>query len=97
MVCLGTVFSADDLERMIVITAATEGWVNHERACQLTSRHSRDVTLAFPKLVDRGFLVASGEKRDKSYSLPGMALPSPEDIFANALSSTSSLTHNIRA
>ena len=84
----------DDLERMIVITAATEGWVNHERACQLTSRHSRDVTLAFPKLVDRGFLVASGEKRDKSYSLPGMALPSPEDIFANALSSTSSLTHN---
>ena len=84
----------DDLERMIVITAATEGWVNHERACQLTSRHSRDVTLAFPKLVDKGFLVASGEKRDKSYSLPGMELPSPEEVFANALSSTSDLTHN---
>ncbi|EMD9037360.1 putative DNA binding domain-containing protein [Salmonella enterica] len=84
----------DDLERMIVITAATEGWVNHERACQLTSRHSRDVTLAFPKLVDKGFLVASGEKRDKSYSLPGMELPSPEEVFANALSSTSNLTHN---
>ncbi|EJN2876660.1 hypothetical protein NPT70_001961 [Salmonella enterica subsp. enterica serovar Goelzau] len=83
----------DDLERMIVITAATEGWVNHERACQLTSRHSRDVTLAFPKLVDKGFLVASGEKRDKSYSLPGMELPSPEEVFANALSSTSNLTH----
>lgn len=84
----------DDLERMIVITAATEGWVNHERACQLTSRHSRDVTLALPKLVDKGFLVASGEKRDKSYSLPGMELPSPEEVFANALSSTSNLTHN---
>ncbi|EJH7534692.1 putative DNA binding domain-containing protein [Salmonella enterica] len=84
----------DDLERMIVITAATEGWVNHERACQLTSRHSRDVTLAFPKLVDKGFLVASGEKRDKSYSLPGMELPSPEEVFANALSSASNLTHN---
>ncbi|EBB7288582.1 AAA family ATPase [Salmonella enterica] len=84
----------DDLERMIVITAATEGLVNHERACQLTSRHSRDVTLAFPKLVDKGFLVASGEKRDKSYSLPGMELPSPEEVFANALSSTSNLTHN---
>lgn len=84
----------DDLERMIVITAATEGWVNHERACQLTSRHSRDVTLAFPKLVDKGFLVASGEKRDKSYSLPGMELPSPEEVFANALSSTSNLTHS---
>ncbi|EBT8305253.1 putative DNA binding domain-containing protein [Salmonella enterica] len=84
----------DDLERMIVITAATEGWVNHERACQLTSRHSRDVTLAFPKLVDKGFLVASGEKRDKSYSLLGMELPSPEEVFANALSSASNLTHN---
>lgn len=84
----------DDLERMIVITAATEGWVNHERACQLASRHSRDVTLAFPKLVDKGFLVASGEKRDKSYSLPGMELPSPEEVFANALSSTSNLTHS---
>ena len=84
----------DDLERMIVITAATEGWVNHERACQLASRHSRDVTLAFPKLVDKGFLIASGEKRDKSYSLPGMELPSPEEVFANALSSTSNLTHS---
>ncbi|HFZ8994701.1 TPA: helix-turn-helix domain-containing protein [Citrobacter freundii] len=84
----------DDLERMIVITAATEGWVNHERACQLTSRHSRDVTLAFPKLVDKGFLVASGEKRDKSYSLPGMELPSPEEVFANALSSAPNLTHS---
>jgi hypothetical protein len=86
----------DDLERMIVITAATEGWVNHERACQLTSRHSRDVTLAFPKLVDRGFLVASGQKRDKSYCLPGMELSSPEEVFANALSSTTNLTHSVQ-
>ncbi|MCU6681192.1 hypothetical protein M8320_04085 [Leclercia sp. H6W5] len=86
----------DNLERMIVITAATEGWVNHERACQLTSKHSRDVTLTFPKLVDKGFLVASGEKRDKSYSLPGMSLPSPEEVFANALSSDQSLTHSVR-
>lgn len=87
-------YQLDELERMIVITTATEGWVNHERVCQLTTRHSRDVTLAFPKLVDKGFLIASGEKRDKSYSLPGMALPSPEEVFANALSSASDLTHN---
>ena len=87
-------YQLDELERMIVITTATEGWVNHERVCQLTTRHSRDVTLAFPKLVDKGFLIASGEKRDKSYSLPGMALPSPEEVFANALSSASGLTYN---
>ena len=72
----------NELERSIVITAAVEGWVNHERACQLTTQHSREVTLALPKLVDRDFLVAYGEKRNKSYSLPGMELPSPEEVFA---------------
>ncbi|MBO0236657.1 AAA family ATPase, partial [Vibrio parahaemolyticus] len=59
-------YSLNELEQMIVVTAAIEGWVNHERACQLTSKHSRDVTLTLPRLVDKGFLVASGEKRDKS-------------------------------
>ena len=29
-------YQLDDFERMIVATAAIEGWVNHERACQLT-------------------------------------------------------------
>lgn len=85
----------NELEQMIVVTAAIEGWVNHERACQLTSKHSRDVTLTLPRLVDKGFLVASGEKRDKSYSLPGMEPPSPEDVFSNALTPTSNLTHNV--
>jgi ATP-dependent DNA helicase RecG len=85
----------NDFEQMIVVTAAIEGWVNHERACQLTSKHSRDVTLTLPRLVDKGFLVASGEKRDKSYSLPGMQPPSPEEVFSNALTSVDSLTHNV--
>ena len=68
-----------------------------------TSRHSREVTLAFPTLVDRGFLVASGQKRDKSYchampchAMPGMELPSPEEVFANALSSLPNLTHRVQ-
>ncbi|MCR9333772.1 AAA family ATPase [Vibrio parahaemolyticus] len=88
-------YSLNDLEQMIVVTAAIEGWVNHERACQLTSKHSRDVTLTLPRLVDKGFLVASGEKKDKSYSLPGMEPPSPEDVFSNALTPASNLTHNV--
>ncbi len=75
-------YSLGELEQMIVTTAAIEGWVNHERSCQLTSKHSRDVTLALPRLVDKGFLVSSGEKKDKSYSLPGMEPPSPEDVKA---------------
>jgi ATP-dependent DNA helicase RecG len=88
-------YSLDELEQMIVTTAAIEGWVNHERSCQLTSKHSRDVTLALPRLVDKGFLVSSGEKKDKSYSLPGMEPPSPEDVFTNALTSISRLTHSV--
>ena len=88
-------YSLNELEQMIVVTAAIEGWVNHERACQLTSKHSRDVTLTLPRLVDKGFLVASGEKRDKSYSLPGMEPPSPEDVFSNTLTPKSNLTHNV--
>ncbi|EGR0670175.1 putative DNA binding domain-containing protein [Vibrio vulnificus] len=72
-----------DLERSIVITAAAEGWVDHERACQLTSQHSRDVTLALPKLVGSGFLTPHGEKRGKSYTLPGVKLPSPDEVFAS--------------
>lgn len=50
----------DDLEQVIVATAAIEGWVNHERACQLTTRHSREVTLTLPRLESKGFLVAGG-------------------------------------
>lgn len=88
-------YSLGELEQMIVTTAAIEGWVNHERSCQLTSKHSRDVTLALPRLVDKGFLVSSGEKKDKSYSLPGMEPPSPEDVFTNALTSIDRLTHNV--
>lgn len=86
-------YALDELEQMIVTTAAVEGWVNHERACELTSKHSRDVTLALPKLVDKGFLIANGEKKDKSYSLPGMEPPSPEDVFTNALTPLDNLTH----
>jgi len=87
-------YALNELEQMIVTTAAIEGWVNHERACQLTSKHSRDVTLALPRLVDKAFLIANGIKKDKSYSLPGMEPLSPEDVFANALTSLNNLTHS---
>lgn len=83
----------NELERSIVITAAIEGWIDHERACQLTSLHSREVTLALPKLVSNGFLIAHGEKRNKSYTLPGQELPSPDDVFiSNPLSTPPFIT-----
>jgi predicted HTH transcriptional regulator len=84
-----------ELERSIVITAATEGWVDHERACQLTSLHSREVTLALPKLVNNGFLSSHGEKRDKAYTLHGVDLPSPDEVFSiGQLSDITNITDN---
>ncbi|UXI01130.1 hypothetical protein [Photobacterium sp. TY1-4] len=89
----------DDFEQLIVTTAAVEGWINHERACQLTTKHSREVTLALPRLEHKGFLVSNGEQKQKSYTLPGVSLPTPDEVFASAsnvnmLNSTESSTHN---
>ncbi|EPX9366497.1 hypothetical protein ACW6B7_004337, partial [Aeromonas veronii] len=87
----------DDFEQLIVTTAAIEGWVNHERACQLTTQHSREVTLALPRLEHRGFLTASGEFKQKIYTLPGVSLPTPDEVFSFASSAgmgNSSSTYN---
>lgn len=87
----------DDFEQLIVTTVAIEGWVNHERACQLTTQHSREVTLALPRLEHRGFLTASGEFKQKIYTLPGVSLPTPDEVFSFASSSgmgNSSSTYN---
>ncbi len=89
----------DDFEQLIVTTAAVEGWVNHERACQLTTKHSREVTLTLPKLEHKGFLISNGEQKQKSYTLPGASLPTPDEVFAtsstfNALSPIENSTHN---
>lgn len=82
----------DDFEQVIVATAAIEGWVNHERACQLTTRHSREVTLTLPRLESKGFLVAGGEQKSKYYILPGVSVMTPDEVFS--LGAVVSSTHN---
>jgi hypothetical protein len=82
----------DDFEQVIVATAAIEGWVNHERACQLTTRHSREVTLTLPRLESKNFLVAGGEQKSKYYTLPGVSVMTPEEVFS--LGAVMSSTHN---
>ncbi|ENU38573.1 RNA-binding domain-containing protein [Acinetobacter johnsonii] len=78
------------LEILILTTALIEGWVNHERACQLTSLSSRDVSASLAKLTSRDFLVSSGEYKQKIYTLPGTEVPSADQIFAGV-----ELTHNL--
>ena len=71
-----------DFEQLIVAAAATEGWIDHERACQLTTKHPRDVTLTLPRLESKGFLQAKGEQRQKTYCIPGFGAPGPDDVFS---------------
>ncbi|MFK8257909.1 RNA-binding domain-containing protein [Erwinia sp. AnSW2-5] len=75
----------DDFEQILVATAAVEGWVNHERACQLTTRHPREVTLTLPRLESKGFLVARGEQKSKYYTLPGVSVMTPDEVFSLGL------------
>ncbi|WED21685.1 putative DNA binding domain-containing protein [Vibrio sp. JC009] len=76
-----TFYKLDELETKIVVTAAVENWVNHERACELTEQHTREVTLILPRLVNKGFLVAAGEGKNKYYTLPGVDIPTPDKVF----------------
>lgn len=82
----------DDFEQVIIATAAIEGWVNHERACQLTTKHPREVTLTLPRLESKGFLTAGGEQKSKHYTLPGVSVMTPDEVFSqgavNMLSSS---------
>jgi ATP-dependent DNA helicase RecG len=72
----------DDFEQVIIATAAIEGWVNHERACHLTTKHPREVTLTLPRLESKGFLTAGGEQKNKHYTLPGVSVMTPEEVFS---------------
>lgn len=85
----------DDFEQVIIATAAIEGWVNHERACQLTIKHPREVTLTLPRLESKGFLTAGGEQKSKHYTLPGVSVVTPDEVFSlGAINVSSNSTHN---
>ncbi|KAA5952513.1 MULTISPECIES: RNA-binding domain-containing protein [unclassified Pantoea] len=75
----------DDFEQVIIATAALEGWVNHERACQLTTKHPREVTLTLPRLESKGFLLAGGEQKSKYYTLPGVSVMTPDEVFSQGV------------
>ena len=73
------------LERTILITAALEEVVTHNRLLELVSDHTHDVSLALQKLVKGGFLESSGKSRGTVYLLPGSQLPTPDDVFTHNL------------
>jgi predicted HTH transcriptional regulator len=60
-----------ELERVILITAATEERVHHARIKEISSEHPKDITTALAHLVQEGMLVKEGETRASVYYLPG--------------------------
>ena len=79
-----------ELKRSILITAATESWFNHERIFSLTSKHTRDITLALSQLVKGGYLASGGNHKGKVYHLKGVDVPTPDNDAGKGITFVSS-------
>ena len=60
--------------------------VTHKRCCELTSLHSRDVTLILQKLIKKGFLVSEGTLKQKCYLLATQQTESVSDPVSDPVS-----------
>lgn len=68
---LGTKFaSLSPLEHLALVTAATEGTVNHGRLREIATDHPSDITKMLTRLVKDGLLVSDGVGRGMVYFLP---------------------------
>ncbi|MFZ4616681.1 MAG: RNA-binding domain-containing protein [Rectinemataceae bacterium] len=70
----------EDVERVALAVAASEGTVSHPRLRALTTEHPVDLTRMLHHLTQEGLLESSGG-RGAIYHLPGQAIPTPDDVF----------------
>lgn len=70
-----------ELERTILITADIESNITHQRIRQLSTRHSRDITLALGRLERGGLLSSTGSFRNKIYHLPDAEITTSAQVF----------------
>lgn len=66
------------LEQLILAVVKSEPYVNHDRMCQISGAHPRDVTLALSKLDRNGLIASTGTHKHKVYHAQGVELISPE-------------------
>ena len=59
-----------ELERLALVTAATEGALNHTRLREISTDHPTDITKMLARLVKDGMLVSQGVGRGMVYHLP---------------------------
>ena len=68
---LGTKFSSlSPIERLALVTAATESMVNHGRMREISTEHPTDITKMLARLVKDGLLISAGVGRGMVYFLP---------------------------
>ncbi len=68
---LGQKFSAlPPLERLALVTAATEGMLRHARLREISTEHPADISKMLAKLVKENLLVSEGVGRGMVYFLP---------------------------
>lgn len=66
------------MEKLILVTAAMEGHVDHKRVRELTDEHPADVSKTLGKLARDGFLIQSGHGRGTVYIDPAIASESSD-------------------
>lgn len=82
---LGARFKAlPELERLALVTAATEGLVNHARLREISTEHPADITKMLAHLVKVGLLVPDGVGRGMVYFLPWQSRRN-SDVFSGEL------------
>lgn len=60
----------NELERLALVTAATEGSLNHARLREICTDHPSDITKMLARLVRDGLLISDGVGRGMVYFLP---------------------------
>ena len=78
-----------ELERVVLITAATEGFVQHARIKEISLEHPKDISSALTHLVQKKMLEKEGETRGSIYHLPGKQLSEVISPFMDNLDSNS--------
>lgn len=80
------------LERLALVTAATEGALNHTRLREISTDHPTDITKMLARLVKDGMLVSEGVGRGMVYHLPKQ-IPHQNTIFGDVEASLLSQAH----
>ncbi|WP_157202335.1 RNA-binding domain-containing protein [Methanoplanus limicola] len=73
-----------NVERLAMVTAYSEGCVNHSRLKELSREHPHDITISLHNLVKQGLLASEGSGRNTFYYIPGRH-PMGDEIFGGEI------------